>query len=371
MTRTRSLIVASVGLAVAVTGLAVAMFGLHRAQVAHATVLSWANRDRAQATTSTTEGAALGARSSAVAGRRPEPSASAPTRGSSADPLGARGTADRLRELAAKVPATSWRFPAPPSAAEEARVKAAGFACLEDGECKADESCGFDFARPGMRCLKSDCSADNDCPGEQLCKLAAMGQRPLRRCASPGPRLEGEACKAFRTEEECGAGLFCLANVCERTCEAGCTEGEACVDFPKRTGSQLPPAMCMPSCVGDADCAARELGDRCIEVEGLNFCRRKVGSAADCLRTPCGEGEVCHTEVGAREVSFRCVRRCNPLDADSCAQGEMCGAVDHPELSASGCFTSCSGASDDCGEGEACTSTTEEPHKAACYPVAL
>lgn len=155
----------------------------------------------------------------------------------------------------------------------------------------------------------------------------------------------------------CGMGLTCISNACYQNCpDRKCPGGQRCVD------TSFAP-VCVSWCERDDDCGQ---GERCIG-EGVRLCRKVVGPA--CFEKGCGAGEDCVIAVGRTEVHSACAKCCNPLDATSCGEGEVCGASQDGEGCSSVCYRACQSAAD-CPARFACQTVDEEQKVPACVPAA-
>lgn len=235
--------------------------------------------------------------------------------------------------------------------------------CRTDGDCPAGQGCVANRQTRRMECMSSECEEDMHCFPGFVCRAVTTGTtgpQVIRRCVPEGQRREGEHCDAEPLSPlgSCGEGLVCLAGVCGVRCRvedpASCPAGYSCEESLNGPG-------CYPDC--------RKLGcpegQRCKDLGGGEFqCLASV--RGDCPESPCGEGERCNSRFPRGHGVFWCARVCNPMRADSCHEGELCGMG---SATVSTCYRKCDPMDlGSCGEGWTCTSVSEDMRQWGCMP---
>lgn len=181
-----------------------------------------------------------------------------------------------------------------------------GARCEEDGQCRIG-LCGEQAAPAGMSGLPrvcGACSANADCPDDQLCGVMTgpQGWSP-RACVQVASVASGEACVQ---DGECAAGAcFSLsgrnwahaaANVCGAcSTEAGCAGDAAC-------GVVLPAGGAPTSGCGVA--GRHELGERCLGDAECATGTCCAGICSECCAAQgCAEDAACGRNTDAEQYS--------------------------------------------------------------------
>ncbi|MBN1210565.1 MAG: hypothetical protein JXB05_37280 [Myxococcaceae bacterium] len=234
--------------------------------------------------------------------------------------------------------------------------------CQTDSDCPTGKACVANRATRRFECMDEECETDIHCFPGTTCRPVTLGATGpiVRRCAPTGSRREGEACDALFISEQgaCDEGLVCHRGVCSPPCQLGdptsCPEGTTCEHG-------LNGAACAK------DCRARGCpdGQQCkLLDDSESQCLASV--SGECPERPCAEGERCNMRVARGRGVFWCAKSCDPLSADSCPQGQVCG-VGGGTLST--CFLKCDPtALDACGEGAACVTVSEDMTLWGCRP---
>lgn len=235
--------------------------------------------------------------------------------------------------------------------------------CRTDGDCPVGQGCVANRRTRRMECMSSECEEDSHCFPGLVCRAVSAGTTGpavIRRCVPEGLRREGEHCDTLPISPtgSCREGLVCLAGICGVRCRAddpsSCPAGYSCEDSLNGPG-------CYPDC--------RKLGcpegQRCKTFgSGRSQCLATVHG--DCPESPCGEGERCNMFLMRGHGVFWCARVCNPLLADSCPTGQVCGMG---SATVSTCYRKCDPMDlDSCGEGWSCTSVSEDMRLRGCMP---
>jgi hypothetical protein len=237
--------------------------------------------------------------------------------------------------------------------------------CQTDSDCPAGKGCAANWQTHRLECMESECEQDLDCFPGLVCRPVTTGAAGpvIRRCLAAGERSLGEQCDLLFTSRAgaCQEGLVCHRGVCSTPCSsegaANCPEGYSCEEG-------LSGAACFEDC-RVRGCAS---GQQCKRINETEY-QCLEGVYGQCPETPCGEGERCNARVSQGQGVFWCAQLCNPLQADSCPKGQICG-VGSPTVST--CFRRCDPRvmPDTCGEGWQCTSVTEDMTQFGCRPVA-
>ncbi len=235
--------------------------------------------------------------------------------------------------------------------------------CRTDSDCPAQQGCAVNRQTRRFECLASECEADAHCAAGTLCRAVTDGSSGtrVRRCMPEGLRGEGERCLSLPVgvEDTCQEGLLCVQQRCGRPCDlaasGSCASGQRCVDG-------LNGAACHPDCRTEG-CAKDET---CARVRDDTYqCLEAV--TGTCNETPCAEGERCNLRMAQGRAAFWCAPRCNPLQADACPGGQVCGRGGPTD---STCFQRCDPmAASTCGPGWRCTSVSEDMTLWGCVPV--
>jgi hypothetical protein len=235
--------------------------------------------------------------------------------------------------------------------------------CRTDGDCPEGQGCVANRQTRRFECMSSECEEDTHCFPGFVChrvNTGTTGAAIIRRCVPEGLRHEGEHCDTLPISPagSCREGLVCLGGICSVPCRvddpSSCPTGYSCEDSPHGAG-------CYPDC--------RELGcpegQRCkLFSDGDAQCLASV--RGDCPESPCGEGERCNMRVFRGHGVFWCARPCNPLRADSCPAGQVCGMG---SATVSTCYRKCDPTDpDSCGEGWSCASVSEDMRQWGCRP---
>lgn len=235
-------------------------------------------------------------------------------------------------------------------------------ACRTDSDCPVGKGCVANRETRRFECMEPECEEDAHCfPGTVCRRVTREETGPIiRRCVPVGARREGESCDILFVSPAggCQEGLICHRGLCSVPCRredaASCSEGHVCEEGTDG-------AACFP------DCRARgcPTGQRCKRLQGEDFqCLEQV--QGECPETPCGAGERCNMRVSRGRGVFWCARLCDPLRADSCPAGQVCG-VGGGTIST--CYRRCDPMElDSCGEGQRCTTVSEDMTQWGCTP---
>jgi hypothetical protein len=236
-------------------------------------------------------------------------------------------------------------------------------ACRSDSDCPAGMGCVANRETRRFECLAPECEVDVHCFPGLVCRpvTTGAGGPVIRRCVPSGVRREGEFCEGLFISQAgaCEEGLVCHRSICSRPCRLddalGCPAGQACED-----GFEGP--ACFPDC-RSSGCPA---GQQCKQLNELDYqCLSEV--KGECPERACGAGERCNMRLSRGRGVFWCAALCNPLRADSCPEGQLCG-IGSPEIST--CYRRCDPrVPEACGEGWQCTTVTEDMSQWGCSPV--
>jgi hypothetical protein len=235
--------------------------------------------------------------------------------------------------------------------------------CRTDSDCPAQQGCVANRQTRRFECMASECEEDAHCNPGTVCRAVsdgASGPR-VRRCIAEGHRGEGERCASLPVgpEDTCGEGLRCVQQLCARPCQlevsGSCPSGQRCVAGPDGPGCY--PDCRTLGCAGGGACTRiREETYQCLEA-----------ATGSCNETPCAEGEHCNLRMAQGRAAFWCAPRCNPLQADACGAGQVCGRGGPTQ---STCFQRCDPqAPEACGQGWRCTTVSEDMTLWGCVPV--
>lgn len=234
--------------------------------------------------------------------------------------------------------------------------------CRTDGDCPAGQGCVANRETRRFECMASECEEDVHCFPGAVCRAVTTGATGtvVRRCAPEGVRREGESCDSLPVSpaSSCREGLRCVDQVCSAPCaldgSVSCGSGFVCTD--SREG---------PGCVPDCQRLGCPDGQQCTRVRDDQY-QCLVASEGDCRDTPCPEGERCNMRMSRGRAVFWCAQVCNPMLADSCSAGDVCGMGSSTD---STCFRKCDpmdpGA---CGSGWSCSTVTEDMSVFGCTP---
>jgi len=234
-------------------------------------------------------------------------------------------------------------------------------ACRMDSDCPAGQGCVANRETRRMECLSSDCEEDAHCFPGFTCRAANTGESGpiIRRCTPEGVRSEGERCDSgyISRNGSCREGLRCIGEVCTRPCRledpTSCPMGHTCEE-----------GMDGPGCVADCRQLGCPNGQRCKHIKDSRYqCLEAV--IGTCPETPCAEGELCVKRLPRGRGAFWCARACNPIFADSCPSGYVCGMAS-PTTSA--CFRACDPHDfRSCDEGWTCGTVSEDMTLWGCH----
>lgn len=253
-----------------------------------------------------------------------------------------------------------------PLAAMRCRLTEGGMdcgVCRVDGDCPAGQGCVANRQTRRFECMASECSEDAHCQQGTLCRAVTLGNTGsvTRRCTPEGTQGEGEACDSLPVSpaHSCHEGLRCVAQTCTLPCSLdgreGCAPGFMCTE-----------GLNGPGCVADCRRLGCSEGQSCSQVREEDYrCVEKL--EGDCFKTPCAAGERCNLRMSReKKAVLWCAQTCNPLFADACPPGEVCG-VGSP--TASTCFRQCDPRQlDACGPGWICGTVTEDLSVFGCTP---
>jgi len=157
--------------------------------------------------------------------------------------------------------------------------------------------------------------------------------------------------------DSCAEGLLCIIDRCGRPCSAGvsdsCPAGYSCAKWGGEFG-------CYPICKPEL-CPA---GQTCVAMDALSYCAEQIGD--NCSQHSCPEGLACLAVRAQHRASFSCRMICNPLKANSCQTGFVCGFGANPGL----CYRACEPGDNPsrCSPDEECTFVDEEQTLHGCLP---
>lgn len=232
-----------------------------------------------------------------------------------------------------------------------------GDECRNFSDCPSGHACLVDPKTRLYRCFKSGCAKDSDCASGMTCAVVSSEQQNdvVRVCLAHGSSREGEACINAFGGAHCAPGLVCHHSTCMQQCsDSNDCHNSTCADV--REGR-----VCLPNCFASG-CSA---GFRCLVFnKGMSFCIKEIGE--NCLEKPiCAQDEVCLAthDTNAKEMRFRCHRRCDSATGIGCKDGEVCGFA----ASGSACYTACKPEEPgSCEAGEQCATVNEEANVFGC-----
>jgi hypothetical protein len=237
--------------------------------------------------------------------------------------------------------------------------------CQSDSDCPAGKGCVANGQTHRLECMASDCEQDLDCFPGLVCRPATLGNTGpvVHRCVAAGERSAGESCDLLFVSKAgaCQEGLICHRGVCSTPCSmedaSSCPEGSSCEE-----------GLNGAACFGDCRVQGCAQGQQCKRLSDTKYqCLESV--RGECPETPCAQGQRCNARVSHGQGVFWCAQLCNPLLADSCSTGQVCG-VGAPTVST--CFRRCDPGAvpDTCGEGWQCVSVSEDMTQFGCRPLA-
>lgn len=237
-------------------------------------------------------------------------------------------------------------------------------ACRTDSDCPAGKGCVANRETRRFECMEPECEEDAHCFPGFVCRRATRGGTgpAIRRCLPVGKRHAGETCDVLFVSAEgaCQEGLICHRGVCSVPCRredaASCPQGQTCEEGDDG-------AACFPDCRAQG-CPG---GQRCKRLQDEDFqCLEQV--QGECPERPCAEGERCNMRVSRGRGVFWCARQCDPLHADSCPAGQICGVGGG---TVSTCYRRCDPMDPgSCGEGQRCATVSEDMTQWGCTPTA-
>ena len=234
--------------------------------------------------------------------------------------------------------------------------------CRTDGDCPSGQGCVANHESRRFECLASECEDDAHCFPGSVCRAVTTGATGtlVRRCAPEGLRAEGEPCDSLPLSPtgSCREGLRCVNQVCTTPCSleghVRCEEGFVCTE-----------GLDGPGCFPDCQRRGCPEGQHCGRVRDEDF-QCLADARGDCQDTPCPEGERCNLRMSRGRATFWCARVCNPVLADTCSAGEVCGMG---SATVSTCFQQCDPmAPDACQPGWSCSTVTEDMSVFGCTP---
>ena len=225
-------------------------------------------------------------------------------------------------------------------------VCCSGIACGEGGACTGAGACDGQMVAadcPGMNsvcCVEyaevaGACDDDGQCASGE-CATEAMSVRPTPDgfCETP-----------CENDNACGAGAICLSSggvgICMRECDAEtpCREGWFCTNQRRRdaAGEEVVVSVCLTDCrnngCGVEGICNAETGICELMLEEAGACPYACGEGENCVEERCIRlDNTCETEYNC-PINYECVdgacrtgtfAECQPLDLDSCAEGQTC-----------------------------------------------
>ncbi len=202
--------------------------------------------------------------------------------------------------------------------------------CTQDAQCAANEYCDTttqlckrrcssrEDCETGLLCTQARCAPcenDSDCNTGEICqslgntngeattKLCRIGCRSNQACTTPTPQCDTArfVCVACLQDKDCGNnGLFCKQQACVTCEQAGCEDGEFCVQAKQR---------CIPNgCNQNSDCKGRNNG---------NFCDPTTSTCVMCF-------EAAHCIDASKGVICK-QNTCHPCEKDAdCPAQQIC-----------------------------------------------
>lgn len=234
--------------------------------------------------------------------------------------------------------------------------------CRTDGDCPTGQGCVANRETRRFECMASECEEDSHCFPGTACRAVTTGATGtvVRRCVAEGVRREGESCDSLPVSPagSCREGLRCVNQVCSAPCSLDgsvkCAPGFVCTE-----------GLDGPGCFADCQQRGCPEGQRCARVREDQY-QCLADSRGDCRDTPCADGERCNMRMSRGRAVFWCAKVCNPVVADSCSAGDVCGMG---SATASTCFRKCDPLDDKaCGPGWSCSTVTEDMSVFGCTP---
>jgi hypothetical protein len=236
-------------------------------------------------------------------------------------------------------------------------------ACRDDTNCPPKQGCFVNIATGKTECQGSECTRDNDCPGQMLCRTIARTMRgdPMRGCVTSGTRKVGSACDPDNGDDpsvSCAGKLLCINGGCASPCVPP--------DYPERSDcpgelrcvTTMDGSGCTPACkeeqraTGKDPCTDGKVCEFLSVENATSLCIHKVGHNCLGSKGGCPEGTECLADTNAKteRTTFACHPKCNPA-APSCSANFVCV----PGKPNSHCRRGCSpGQASGCAEGERC-----------------
>jgi hypothetical protein len=236
-------------------------------------------------------------------------------------------------------------------------------ACRDDSNCPPKQGCFVNVATGRTECQGSECTRDNDCPGQLLCRTVARTRRgdAMRGCVPSGTRTQGAACDADNGADpavSCAGKLLCINGGCAPSCvppeypeRSNCPGELTCVTTMDGSG-------CTPSCkevqraTGKDPCSDGKVCEFLSVDNATSLCVHKVGQNCLGSKGGCAAGTECLAETNAKteRTTFACHPKCDPA-APACAADFICV----PGKPTSYCRRACSpGQASACAGGERC-----------------
>ncbi|WP_224244805.1 hypothetical protein [Hyalangium gracile] len=234
--------------------------------------------------------------------------------------------------------------------------------CRTDSDCPAGSGCVANRETRRFECQTSECEEDAHCFPGLVCRPATTGATGpvIRRCVLSGSRREGEACDGLFISQAgaCQEGLVCHRGICSAPCRLG--DAASCPD-----GSTCEEGLNGPACFPDCRTRGCAQGQRCKRLGDTDHqCLSEV--RGECPEKPCAAGERCNLRLSQGHGVFWCARLCDPLRAESCPSGQVCGVG---SSTTSTCYRRCDPTVlDSCGAGWVCTTVTEDMTQWGCSP---
>jgi hypothetical protein len=211
-------------------------------------------------------------------------------------------------------------------------------ACRDDSNCPPKQGCFVNIATGRTECQGSECTRDNDCPGQLLCRTVARTSRgdAMRGCVASGMRTLGGACDADSGADpsvSCAGKLLCINGGCASSCVPP--------DYPERSDcpgelrcvTTMDGSGCTPACkevqraTGKDPCTDGKVCEFLSVDNATSLCTYKVGKNCLGSKGGCAEGTECLAETNAKteRTTFACHPKCDPA-APSCPDGFICVA---------------------------------------------
>lgn len=234
--------------------------------------------------------------------------------------------------------------------------------CRTDSDCPSGKGCVANRETRRFECLPSECEEDAHCFPGLACRAVTTGTTGpiIRRCVSEGVRREGQTCDELfvSSASACQGGLLCHRGVCSQPCvledAASCPSGAVCEE-----------GLNGPACFPDCSVRGCPVGQQCKQLnDSSHQCLAAV--TGECPENACSGSEHCNMRVLRGHGAFWCAAQCNPLQLNSCPDGQVCGRGS-PTVST--CFRRCDPKEPtSCGQGWQCTTINEEMSLWGCEP---